>query len=166
MSEPFDFEAFISGTQLARGTVGFYKTDHRPEIARLTREHDATPAAGGDEREVSAPSKRADLAARIVALRKEMEDSRVEFTIRTLTPDEFRKMQDSGDEEPYEQLAIQSVEPVLTSEQWRRLADKIGMSQFAQIVKDANDLVLSRVAVPDFSRSVSETLSPPASSEN
>jgi hypothetical protein len=58
------------------------------------------------------------------------------------------------------------VNPPLTSDQWRRLADKIGMSQFAQIVKDANDLVLSRVAVPDFSRNVSETLSPPAYSEN
>ena len=64
----------------------------------------------------------------------------------------------------YDQLEMQSVEPKLTREQWKALADRIGMAQFAQITKDANDLVLSKVAVPDFSQSVSETLSPPAPS--
>jgi len=163
MSEPFDFESFINGTQLARGTVGFYKVDHRPEILRLTREHDALPLEDGDLREGSAPSKRAEVAARIVALRAEMESSWVEFTIRTLTPDEFRRMNDEDALDVYDQLAMQSIEPALDRDQWRRLADHIGTAQWSQIVKDANDLVLSRVAVPDFSRSVSETLSPPAS---
>lgn len=166
MSEPFDFESFIAGTQLARGPVGFYKVDHRPEIARLTREHDALPVDGGDDREVSAPSPRKDLAAKIAALREEMEASRVEFVIRTLTPDEFRKIQDDDTLDVYDQLEMQSVEPALTKDQWKRLADRIGTAQWAQLVKDANDLILSKVAVPDFSRSVSATLSPPASSAN
>lgn len=165
MSEPFDFEAFISGTQLARGTVGFYRTDHRTEIARLTREHDALPAEAGDERESSKASPRKALAEKIAALRQEMEASRVEFTIRTLTPDEFKSLSEDEDA-VYDQLALQSVEPKLDASQWRRLADAIGMAQFSQINKDANALILSKVAVPDFSRSVSETLSPPAPSES
>ena len=163
MSEPFDFDSFIAGTQLARGTVGFYRTDHRVEIARLTREHDALPVEGGDEREGSGPSKRGQVAARIAALRAEMEASWVEFTIRTLTPDEFRRMSDDDNLDVYDQLAMQAVEPVLDRDQWKRLADRIGTAQWGEIVKDANNLVLSRVAVPDFSRSVSETLSPPVS---
>jgi len=166
MSEPFDFEAFISGTQLARGTVGFYRADHRTEIAQLTREHDAISPDAGDEREASAPSNRKALADKIAALRQEMEASRVEFTIRTLTPDEFKRINDDASLDVYDQLAMQSVEPALTKDQWKRLADRIGTAQWAQLVKDANDLVLSRVAVPDFSRSVSETLSPPTSSES
>lgn len=166
MSEPFDFDAFIAGTQLARGPVGFYRVDHRPEIARLTKQHDALPADGGDDREVSAPSPRKELAAKIVALREEMEASRVEFVIRTLSPDEFKKIQDDDKLDVYDQLAMQAVEPALDRDQWQRLAGRIGMSQWAQVVKDANDLILSKVAVPDFSQSVSETLSPPRSSEN
>jgi len=166
MSEPFDFDAFIAGTQLARGPVGFYKVDHRPEIARLTKQHDALPADGGDDREVAAASPRKDLAAKIAALRAEMEASRVEFIIRTLSPDEFKKVSDDETLEAYDQLALQSVEPALDRDQWKRLADRIGIAQWSEIVKDANDLILSKVAVPDFSRSVSETLSPRVSSES
>jgi hypothetical protein len=166
MSEPFDFDAFIAGTQLARGTVGFYRVDHRPEIARLTREHDALPLDTIDEREQSVASPRKELAEKIAALREEMEASRVEFTIRTLTPDEFRKVQDDEKIDVYDQLAMQAIEPALDREQWKRLADRIGIAQWGQIVKDANDLILSKVAVPDFSRSVSATLSPPPPSES
>lgn len=166
MSEPFDFDAFIAGTQLARGPVGFYRVDHRPEIARLSKQHDAMPPDGGDDREQSVPSLRKGIADRIKALRDEMEASRVEFIIRTLSPDEFKKIQDDEKLDVYDQLAMQAVEPELDRDQWKRLADRIGMSQWAQVVKDANDLILSKVAVPDFSRSVSETLSPRVSSES
>lgn len=166
MSEPFDFDAFIAGTQLARGTVSFFKVDHRPEIARLTKRHNALPADGGDDREQSATSPRKDLAAKIAALRAEMEASRVEFIIRTLSPDEFKKVSDDESLEAYDQLAMQSVEPALDRDQWKRLADRIGIAQWSEIVKDANALILSKVAVPDFSPSVSETLNPRASSES
>ena len=176
MTEPFDFDAFIAGTQLARGTVSFYRVDHQREIQRLTQEHDAIPKSG-DERESAATSPRHELAQRIADLRAEMEASRVELTIRTLTPDEFRKISDDDALDIYDQLEWQSKAPEgsdnpaayadlpqLTRAQWKAMADRIGMAQFAQITKDANDLVLSKVAVPDFSQSVSETLSPPAPS--
>ena len=163
MSEPFDFEAFIAGTQLARRTTGFYRKDHRDEIDRLQAEHDALPV--GDDREGSKGSRR-KIAERIKALRDEMEASRVPLVIRTLTPDEFRKVSESDVLDVYDQLAMQSVEPALTKDQVRRLADVIGAAQWGAIVSEANALITSRVAVPDFSRSVSETLSPSESSEN
>ena len=38
MSEPFDFDAFIAGTQLARGPVSFYRTEQpRPDHAPAGR---------------------------------------------------------------------------------------------------------------------------------
>lgn len=161
----FDFEAFIKGTQLPRRTVHVFRVDHRDEIDRLTREHDALPPEGADDR-LASRSQRRDLAERIAAMRGEMDGSRVEFTIRTLTPDEFKRLQDDDDLDVYAQLEWQSVEPKLTAQQWRQIADAVGVAQFQGLVQDANDLVLSRVAVPDFSPSVSETLSPPQSSGN
>jgi hypothetical protein len=165
MSDTFNFEAFIAGTELAQVKTGFYRKDHRVQIAELTREHDALPASSGDERESDGPNPRKALAEQIAALRDEMEASRVELTIRALTPDEFKKVGED-DSSVYDQLAMQAVSPKLDAGQWKRLADAVGFAQFAQITKDANDLVLSKVAVPDFSHSVSRTLSPPTSSES
>lgn len=177
MSEPFDFDAFIAGTQLARGPVSFYRVDHRVQIQQLTAEHDATPAEGADERESDQPSPRHALAERIAALRAEMEASRVTLTLRTLTPDEYRKVANDGSLDIYDQLewmskapedcenpAAYSDLPQLTRAQWKAMADRIGTAQFAVMVTDANALVESKVAVPDFSPSVSKTLSPPAPS--
>lgn len=165
MSELFDFDAFLAGTQLARRTVGFYKVDHRDEIARLTREHDAMPADGGDQRISSKGTPRKALADRIAALRDEMEGSRVDMVIRTLTADEFKAIQ-GDDKDVFDQFATQSVEPKLTREQCKQFADRIGHAQWKAIMDEANALVLAKVAVPDFSQSVSQTLSPPPSSEN
>lgn len=189
MSEPFDFEAFINGTSLARRTVGAYRVDHRDEIDRLTREHDALPRDDGDQRETSGLSRRQEVAERIAALRAEMEASRVEWVLRTLTPDEFRDLPDddadatkakiaAGGVPPvFEQIALQSRAPDgcpnpslysdlpnLTAEQWRKIAGVIGAGQWSEIVGQANALILSKVAVPDFSPSVSATRKPPASS--
>lgn len=165
MSDTFDFEAFIAGTELAQMKTGFYRVDNRVRIVELTKQHDALPAATPDDRESTKGSPRQALAEQIAALRDEMESSRVELTLRALTMDEFKSVGDA-DDDVYKQLAMQSVEPVLSAAQWKTLADRIGFAQFAQISKDANDLVLSKVAVPDFSRSVSQTLSPPTSSES
>jgi hypothetical protein len=177
MNEPFDFDAFIAGTQLARGPVSFYRVDHRVQIQQLTAEHDAAPAEGGDERESDQTPARHALAERIAALRAEMEASRVTLTLRTLTPDEYREITRDDALDIYDQLewmskapkgsdnpAAYSDLPQLTRAQWKAVADRIGTAQFAVIVADANALVESKVAVPDFSPSVSKTLRPPAPS--
>lgn len=166
MSEPFDFEAFIAGTQLARRTVHVYQVDHRDEIARLQAEHDAAPDQSGDQREGSKTSPRKQLAEKIATLRAQMDASRAEFVLRTLTPDEFKAQSNDDTADVYDQIALQSVEPKLDRHQWKRIADAVGTAQWGQLVKDANDLVLSKVAVPDFSQSVSATLNPPASSQS
>lgn len=165
MSEPFDFESFISGTQLARSTTGFYRVDHRDEINRLQAEHDAAPETASDAREGSKSSPRKALAEKIRALRDEMDASYQPVIIRTLTPDEFKAMQDE-DKTVYDQFAMQSVEPKLTAEQAKRLAGAVGAAQWGAMMTDANDLVIRKVAVPDFSRSVSLTLNPPTPSES
>lgn len=166
MSEPFDFEAFIAGTQLAQSKTGFFRVDNRVKIAELAKQYDEA-SVDADTREGSGKTARKKIADQIEALRDEMEKSRVDITLRSLTPEEFQAVA-IGDEPSavYGQLATQSVEPKLDAGQWKRLADAIGYAQFAQITADANDLVLSKVAVPDFSPSDSETTTRRASSEN
>lgn len=156
MSEPFDFEAFISGAQLARRTVSAFKVDHRDAIRDLQQQHDALTADDGRE---SSRSPRRELAERIKALRDEMETSRIEFTIRTLKPDELKRVREDDSLDVEDQLAMQSVEPALSAEQWRRVGEVVGAAQWAVLVSEANDLILSKVAVPDFSPNVSKTLS-------
>lgn len=180
MSEPFDFEAFINGTSLARRTVSAYRVDHRDAIDRLTREHDAIPTEDGDQRESSTTgARRRELADQIAALRAEMEGSRVEWVLRTLGPEEFKAITTDSGLDVFDQIAMQSRAPEgcanptlyrdlpnLTAEQWRKVAAVIGAPQWAALVEDANALILSKVAVPDFSRSVLTTLAPRDSSEN
>lgn len=177
MSEPFDFEAFVNGTSLARRTVSAFRVDHRDAIASLIREHDALPADDADEREAVTSSRRSEIAAQVTALREEMERSRVTWTIRTLTPDEFKRVSEDDEISVFDQVAMQSRAPEgaknpglysdlpnLTAEQWRAIADVIGSAQWAALVGDANALIVSRVAVPDFSQNGSATPRPRTSS--
>ena len=179
MSEPFDFDAFIRGTSLARRTVSAYRVDNRDEIARLIKAHDALPETFGDERESDGPSTRDEIAARIDTLREQMESSRVEWTIRTLGPEEFKAITENDDLDTFDQVALQSRAPEkcanpslyndlpnLTDDQWRQIAGAIGAAQWGELVKDANGLVLAKVAVPDFSPTASARKTQPTSSEN
>lgn len=178
MSEPFDFDAFIRGTSLARRTVSAYRVDNRDAIERLKAEHDAAPA-GDDDREFSGSSDRDGIEQQIADLRAEMEASRVEWTIRTLGPVEFKAVINAADDEPFDQMAMMSRAPEgcanpglyndlpnLTADQWRQIAGAIGTAQWSVIVDDANSLVMSKVAVPDFSRPSSTTRTPLGLSEN
>lgn len=175
MSEPFDFDAFIRGTSLARRTVSAYRVDNRDEIAQLIKAHDSLPENTGDERESDGPSTRDEIAQRIDVLREQMESSRVEWTIRTLTPQEFAAL----DDDVFKQIGLQSRAPEgcanpslyndlpnLTDDQWRQIAGALGAAQWSELVKDANSLIISKVAVPDFSPAISRTRSPLGLSEN
>jgi hypothetical protein len=175
MSEPFDFDAFIRGTSLARRTVSAFRVDNRDEIAQLIRAHDSLPENGGDERESDGPSTRDEIAARIAALREQMESSRVQWTIRTLTPQEFAAL----DDDVFKQIGLQSRAPEgcanpslyndlpnLTADQWRQIAKAIGSRQWGDLVDSANALIMSKVAVPDFSPAISRTRTPLGLSEN
>jgi hypothetical protein len=155
--------------------VSAYRIDNRDEIAQLIKAHDSLPETFGDERESDGPSTRDEIAARIDALREQMESSRVQWTIRTLTPQEFAAL----GEDVFEQIGLQSRPPVdcanpslyndlpnLTDDQWRQIAGVIGAAQWGEIVKDANALVIAKVAVPDFSPTASATKTQRTSSES
>jgi len=180
MSEPFDFDAFIRGTSLARRTVSAFRVDNRDQIDRLKAVHDALPADEGDERETSTgDARRSEIAAQIAALRDEMEASRVEWTIRTLGPEEFGKVRDDDTLDVFDQISMQSRAPEgcanpslyndlpnLTADQWKQIAGAIGAAQWGALVGDANALVISKVAVPDFSPATSTTRTPLGLSES
>lgn len=163
-TEPFDFEEFISGSQLPRRTVDVYMADMSDEIQRLQDAHDAIDE-DGDER-LASKGAHAEIAEQVKALIEQMEASKRSFVLRTLTPAEFKQLQDDDDLNIEDQLALQSVSPKLTAEQWTRVGEVIGAGQWASLVRDANDLVLKRVAVPDFSQSVLASLAVKGSLRN
>lgn len=171
MSEPFDFESFISGAQLARTTVSAFKVDNTREIERLKEAYNELAEVirsndeGGDPREgVSDPTSTAmsDLAQRIDTLRGDMERSRIEFVIRTLTPEEYASIRE-GDDDVFAQFALQSVSPELTVDQVKRVTEVVGAMQWGEMMSEANALILSRAAVPDFSPANSQSPSMRAS---
>jgi hypothetical protein len=55
----------------------------------------------------------------------------------------------------YDQLAIQSVNPVLNRDQWKRLGAAVGAEQFGEFIRKANALATLKVVVPDFSPTIS-----------
>ena len=159
----FDFEAFISGARLAEDTFSLYFVDNGRKIAHLQEQIDAAKD-GGDEREASTGNT-ADLEAQVAALVDEMSNSRREFTLRAVTPDELKRIGDD-DTDVYDQLATQSVKPVLTRDQWKRVGDAAGAKQFSTFVSKANALATNDVVMPDFSPSDSTSLDLRESSSN
>lgn len=162
----FDFDAFIEGTSLPRDTVRVARVDRSQQIADLTTEHDRHVLAGEDD-------EARQFARKIKALRDEMVASEVAFELRALTPDEYKQLADDDSLDIYDQMEIQSTSldewtspNELTADQWRKIGERIGAGQWMALTAKANELAVARVAVPDFSRSVSMTLATRASFKN
>ena len=155
MSEPFDFEAFIAGSKLAEDTFTLYLVNHGPAIARLQAQIEQAKSSG-DDRESTVSPDVSHLEQQIARLTAEMQKSRREVTLRALTPDELER-QAKPEVDVYDQLAIQSVKPVLDREQWRRLGAAVGAQQFGALIQKANRLAAAEVVVPDFSPNASTT---------
>ena len=151
MSEQFDFEAFIAGAKPAEDTFPLYLVNHGPAIERLRGEIDKAKAGSDDDREASVPAEVADLEQQVARLIAEMQKSKREVTLRSVTPDELEKIA-SPDTDVYDQLAVQAVSPPLDREQWKRLGEGVGAAQFAEFVAKANALATLKVVVPDFSQ--------------
>ena len=154
MSEPFDFESFISGAKLAEDTFPLYLVNHGPAIERLRAEIDQAKAGGADDREASVTADVTALEQQVARLTAEMQRSRRDLTLRSVTPDELEKISSDGTD-VYDQLAIQSVKPVLDRDQWKRLAAAAGAQQFSEFIRKANALATLQVVVPDFSPTTS-----------
>ena len=153
MSEPFDFEAFIAGAKLAEDTFHLYLVDHGPAIARLQADVDKARAVA-DDREASVDGESVEKEREVERLIAEMEGSRRSFTLRALNTEEFKRTADD-DTDVFDQLAIQAVKPVLDRDQWKRISDVVGATQFGRFVAEANGLAMRQVVVPDFSPTVS-----------
>lgn len=155
MSEPFDFEAFIAGSKLAEDTFDLYLVNHGPAIARLQAQIDQAKSSG-DDRESTVSPDVSHLEQQITRLTAEMHKSRREVTLRALTPDEIDRTA-KPEVDVYDQLAIQSVKPVLDRDQWKRLGAAAGATQFAGLIQKANALATLEMVVPDFSPNASTT---------
>lgn len=154
MSEPFDFESFISGAKLAEDTFPLYLVNHGPAIERLRAEIEQAKSGGGDDREASVTADVTALEQQVARLIAEMQKSRRDLTLRAVTPDELEKISDKGTD-VYDQLAIQSVKPQLDRDQWKRLGAAAGHRQFSEFISKANALATLQVVVPDFSPTTS-----------
>ena len=153
MSEPFDFEAFISGAKLAEDTFDLYLVNNGPAIDRLEAQIKQADT-GADDRESSVPADVTALRQQVATLKAAMEKSKREFTLRSVTPDELEQIAGDGTD-VYDQLAIQSVKPALDKDQWKRVGAAAGAQQFSAFVRKANALATLEVVVPDFSQPIS-----------
>ena len=154
MSEPFDFEAFISGAKLAEDTFELYLVNHGPAIARLRAQIDEARGGGVDDREATVGADVSALEEQVARLSAEMQKSKREVTLRSVTPEELEKIA-SPDTDVYDQLAIQAVTPPLDRDQWKRLGAAAGAEQFSDFIRKANALATLKVVVPDFSPTIS-----------
>ena len=154
MSESFDFEAFIAGSKLAEDTFDLYLVNHGPAIARLKAQIEQATTGTGNDREASVSADVTDLEQQVARLTAQMQQSKREVTLRSVTPDELEKIA-GPDTDVYDQLAIQAVNPPLDREQWKRLGAAAGAEQFSDFIRKANALATLKVVVPDFSRTTS-----------
>ena len=147
-----------------------YAVDNRAEIADLEHQVERLEYEPDEPTRMGQPSKATRLAKQIKKLRDEMERSATKFTFKPLTSDvqnEFIRREDDGSLVAMcDQLAAQSVDPVLSSEQWQQVASKIGAPQFNKLFNAATALTLREVVTPDFSQATSAALSPRTSEEN
>ena len=168
MGKPFNFEEFMAGVTPRTVHAKIYLVDKTDEINALNEQADeaALDAELNDGR-LSSKSAVTKIKKQIEALQAEMEDGAVEFEFRSLTPDEFVTLEllpkikgDDDYDTRYHQLALQSVNPKLTEDQWRQFANsgRVTHGQFAQIMATANKVSLEIVSVPKASPNILEAL--------
>lgn len=167
MSEPFDFDAFISGAEMPTIPVPLIRKDRSAQIAKLRTTLAKIPEEVGDERE-SSVDERAVLTERIAALEAEQEASAMMVELRALNPQEFKDVVLDDTKDVYDQIAAQSQGTRNEGDRarWESVAAKVTAHQWGVFVEAANALVLTKVAMPDFSQNDSTTQSPPTSSTN
>lgn len=158
----FDIEEWLADAALPEATVRVSKRgDLVARLADLEGEHQAARRAGDKERAQ-------DVAARIAETREQMEAGWLTIRLRALTHDEIAAVREDDDEDGlvFRQVATQTVEPRLSEDQVRALANAIGEGQFVRVVRAANEVAFGEVVVPDFSPAVLATLATQESSES
>lgn len=158
MSEPFDFDAFIRGAEMPHATVPLIRKDRSAQITELRAALERLPEEGADERE-STVDERAPLLERIAALEAEQAESAMIVELRALNPQEFKDAVVAEGTDVYDQIAAQSqgTRNEGDRERWVAVAATISAFQWGEFLERANALLLSKVALPDFSQNGSTT---------
>jgi len=167
MSEPFDFDKFIAGAELPHIPVPLIRKDRSAEISALRTSLDKIPEQAGDERE-SSIDERASLLEQIAALEAEQSGSAMMVELRALNAQEFKDVILADDKDVYDQLAAMSkgTRNEGTRERWETIAKNVTAHQWGAFVEAANALVLTKVAMPDFSQRDSGNRTPLGLSAN
>lgn len=163
MSGPFDFEAYIAGTNLPRFEVPLYGVVHQHRIDELDAQIKAAREAdSGDEREAS-ESPLAALTEERDRLNAEQEASAQWVELRSLSGEEYESVP-NGEDSLLDQIAAQSqgTRNPLDRDGWAKVKAKAPAGAWFLFAGRANEIVRQSLVVPDFSLTSSKT--PPSSS--
>jgi hypothetical protein len=158
MPNPFDFEAFIAGTNLPRFEVPLYGVVHQHRIDELDAEIKAArDVEGGDERE-SSVSPVVTLTEERDRLEAEQEASASWVELRSLSGEEYEAVP-NGEDSLLDQIAAQSqgTRNPLDRERWAKVKAKAPAGSWFLFASRANEIVRQSLVVPDFSLNSSKT---------
>lgn len=161
MSEQFDFEAFISGSDLPRFEVPLYGVVHQRRLDELEAQiSDASVSDPqlGDVRESSIDT-RPDLTAERDRLRDEQEASARWVELRALSADEFAEVANDTAKDILDQIAAQSkgTRNEADRDQWGKVKAAALPGAWTLFVARANEILEQTLVMPDFSLNSSKT---------
>lgn len=168
-NQPFDFEAFIAGTDLPRFEVPLYRVVHQQRINELNEriaETSVPDPKHGDLRESTiAPP---DLTAERDSLVKAQDESAQWVELRTLSAAEFADVAYDKDKDALDQIAAQSkgTRNEGDRDKWAQVKASVLPGAWSLFLARANEIIEQTAVMPDFSLNSSATPSIRASSES
>ena len=161
MSEPFDFESFIAGTNLPRFEVPLYGVVHQRRIDELDAQIEAASVDDpnlGDVRESSIDT-RPDLTAERDRLHAEQEASARMVELRALSADEFSEVANDTTKDILDQIVAQSkgTRNEADRDQWGKVKAAALPGAWTLFVARANEILEQTLVMPDFSLNGSKT---------
>lgn len=168
MSEPFDFESFIAGTNLPRFQVPLYGVVNQRRIYELDEKIErASKGTSGDEREVSVSPVTA-LTDERDKLLADQEASARWVELRALSADEFATVSSDDKKDILDQIAAQSqgTSNEADRDRWAQIKAAALPGAWTLFVARANEILEQTLVMPDFSLTGSKNPSQPASSAN
>jgi hypothetical protein len=163
---PFDFEAFIAGTNLPRFEVPLYRIVHQRRIDELTEQIDkaSEKEVAGDFRE-STIDTTPDLTAERDRLVAEQEASAQWVELRALSADEYDALR-PDDKDVLDQISIQSrgTRNEGDRDKWAAIRKAATPGAWMLFVARANEIVVQTSVMPDFSLTDSKTPHTPSES--
>jgi hypothetical protein len=166
VSENFDFDSFIAGTNLPRFEVPLYGVVHQRRIDELdTKIEAASEEPAGDERE-SSVSPVPEMVAERDRLHNEQEASARWVELRTLSAQEFSEVANDAEKDVLDQIAAMSKGTRNEGDRDKWAAAKAAAlpGAWTLFIARANEILEQTLVMPDFSLNGSKT--PRGSSAN